>query len=111
MKMSLLLNIAVTLSICSGSLAYAEGPKWIKEAGKSCSQVCEDSNLIAVAAGTSQNGNTFYTCAGNPHEEGFRTGYNVGPEWSTTCIVGLNGKEFFENNYYCLCYDKKISID
>jgi hypothetical protein len=111
MKTPLLISIAVILSICSGSLAYAGDPMWIQGSGKSCPQVCNDNNLFPVAAGTYTNGNKFYTCAGNANGEGFRTGYNLSPKWSTSCIVGLGGKEVFEKSYYCLCYDKNISID
>lgn len=111
MKKSLLISSAAILSIHFANPAFAGDPAWIQGSGKSCPQVCNDNNLFPVAAGKYTNGNKFYACAGNANGEGFRTGYNLSPTWSTSCIVGWGGKEVFENSYYCLCHDKNISID
>ena len=90
---------------------WGNPPAWIQGSGKSCPQVCNDNDLFPVAAGTYQNGNKFYVCAGNANGQGFIVGYNLSPTWSTSCTIGWGGKEVSEKNYYCLCYSKNIALD
>jgi hypothetical protein len=83
--------------------AFSHGFNWVPGNGKLCQQVCSDAGLTAVYSGTYINGNQYYVCATNAQGGGFRPGYNLLPNWSTTCTVGLGGQELSFSSYYCLC--------
>lgn len=111
MKDGLIVLVLLLMAGLGVQSAVAGDPVWLEGSGKSCPQVCNAQNQFPVAAGTYTNGNRFYVCAANSHGEGFRSGFNLSPTWSTSCDVGWGGHESLESSYYCLCNTTNISID
>ena len=83
--------------------AFSQGVSWVPGSGRFCERVCRDAGRSAVYSGTYTNGNEFYVCSADAGGAGLRPGFNLLPNWSTTCTVGLGGKERSFSNYYCLC--------
>ena len=84
-------------------------PTWVESSGKSCADSCQSKSLFAIKSGTYQNDSSFYVCATNKNNEGFRPGFNLVKTWADKCTVGHGGQEHLESSYYCLCNDKTVS--
>ncbi|WP_172970513.1 hypothetical protein [Microcystis aeruginosa] len=105
-----LLSIAFFIVILVASLinstarpAFSQSLSWVPGNGRFCERVCRDAGKGAIYSGIYTNGNEFYVCSTNVGGEGLRPGYNLLPNWSTTCTVGFGGKEVSSTNYNCLC--------
>jgi hypothetical protein len=79
-----------------------------------CLETCLSVGKKPVAAGKKGGVTKYYVCAGRLSgkyvNEHFRVGYNVGPNWSHACWVGIDGKEIGLERYECLCSDEDIYI-
>lgn len=81
----------------------AHAVEWVRATAPSCENTCNAAGRTPVSSGVYVNGEKFYVCSANAHDEGFRAGYNVQPSWANACIVGWGGREEGISPYYCLC--------
>jgi hypothetical protein len=102
---TILLMVILVISLLNSTAkpAFSQKISWVPANGKFCERVCRDAGKNAVYSGTYTNGNEFYICATNAGGEGLRPGYNLLPNWATTCTVGLGGQEKSYSQYYCQC--------
>jgi len=104
MAVTVVIIIAVaSLIVSTTEPAYSSGLTWIRANGRFCESVCRDAGRTAISAGRYSNNNNFYVCAANLNDGG-RPGYNLLPNWSTTCTVGWGGREHSIGDYSCLCH-------
>jgi hypothetical protein len=94
-----LIPAAVLLILVLPGTSYAF--KFVDGRGQRCDLACEAKSSTAVSSGKYTNGERFFVCTANA--EGPRPGYNLSPNWSTTCTVGQGGKEVSVASYQCLC--------
>lgn len=99
----LLTTPILVASLISFTSRPAFSQTWLPGNGRFCERVCRDAGKRATQSGFYTNGNEFYVCSANAGGEGFRPGYNLLPNWSTTCTVGFGGKEISSPRYNCLC--------
>lgn len=94
--------IATSIVLLCATPSHAA--RWVSGSGRSCDNVCGS----PVVSGTysspdaRMNGQRFFVCRANVGD-GSRAGYNLRPNWSTTCTVGHGGAEKSIGSYSCLC--------
>ena len=92
------LAVLLTLVLPEASYAYT----FVDGRGSRCDVACEARSMKAVTSGKyTPNGESFFVCAGAA--EGWRPGYNLAPDWSSTCTIGWDGRGFHQPSYKCLC--------
>ena len=111
------LSLVIFCSILSLGLSSQAGAdmKWFETIGHFCPTVCQKTDYkFAVPSGIhSVTGKTFYMCAANYAQTGWRGGYNIG--WKGMehkCFaqwVRINsGKGSYAEHYFCLCAQTEI---
>ena len=100
------LSAIATLSVMAFSSAEAQNIKWVPAHQSSCQLVCQSQSgggWQAVSSGKYKNGNDFWVCSANAHDEGPRAGFNLEPDWSNQCHVAFVQEEAYRD-YWCMCY-------
>lgn len=104
MKSILMITLAISFILFDLSAFAAE---WRQGGGESCRLACDSEGMTPVSSGKyARNGNSYFVCRTNANGEGLRPGYNLQPDWSNRCTVGLGGKEVAGESYDCLCERK-----
>ena len=105
--MKSIVSTAIVAAALALSLTPATAVEWLDGNGRSCDQVCaKGGGGRAVASGEHRpggkaTGQWFYVCSADLN--GWRSGYNLQPQWSNTCMVGYGGKEVRASPYLCAC--------
>ena len=108
MRSNVLKGLLVVVGLSPvGSSAMASGVEWILATRTSCIRVCENPSVPGRRALTSGQytgaGRGFFTvCSANAHNEGWRSGFNLEPNWADHCYVAHRVEEKYET-YYCAC--------
>ena len=102
----ILVTVAFVVATVAAESRY-KSLTWIESNGKSCAESCTNHDLFPVESGKYKNNHSFYVCSANPHNEGYRAGYNVEGDHRFQCMVEYGHKESFNTNHYCLCNPTK----
>ncbi len=95
--------VTLAAGVVISAVSNAHAVEWVMATVPSCANTCTSAGRTPVSSGVYVNGEKFYVCSANAYGEGFRTGYNLRPNWANACIVGWGGREEGISSYYCLC--------
>jgi hypothetical protein len=101
-------TICVVAALCAFPAVALANPVWVPSNGTHCAEVCNDQNLFPVASGKFGK-NSYYVCAANKGNQGFRGGWNL-TDFGKTCVAAIgtdNTAGMTEFN--CLCHTKRVS--
>ena len=94
---------AVLAMLLSQAPAQAQSVRWVPGNGMTCDQACGNANRSPVVSGIYVNGSPFFVCRANADNAGLRPGWNLPPDYATTCSVASSNQEQRIPQYDCLC--------
>jgi len=106
-KLSLVvLSVALTLGLSSVAVAKSDIiiTNWLAAKKKlDCPTTCKTIDMYVIMSGTDhKQGKPLSVCTTKRSKRGeWLVGYNRWKE--NTCIVGIDGKEYYGEKYFCLC--------
>lgn len=97
--------VAVSLGLVATTVPV-QAANWLEARGRSCDEVCGKGGSPAISSGEHRpsgqpTGQNYYVCSAEMN--GWRSGYNLRPNWSNACMVGYGGKEVRATKYLCAC--------
>jgi hypothetical protein len=96
-----LVLLGTLVAIVAGT--NAASADWVAARGKACADVCAGQTSGTYRHPDARlNGQRFYICRADAGD-GLRPGYNMKPNWSSSCWVAHGGQEKAINPYQCLC--------